>query len=415
MFSFTLVDGVFIGRGVNADALGAINIALPFILAILAFDMFVTIGGVTIAAIRLGRGDTAGANQAFMHSLLLMALGSAALCLIGVCFTSQLARFLGANDLYFDYVSSYLFWYAAFLPPAQICAALQGFCRNDGSPRLVAISVGASAAVNVLLDWLFIFPLQQGVAGAAIATGISQIVALLIVLPHFVRKKGVLSFQTFSPSFAMCRKIALRGLPEMIAQFSMPITTFCMNYALLSTLGKDAINAFSIVNYAAAFAVMLFFGTSEGLQPLFGRSYGAKNESDLTYYFRAGILISLVGSALVFAALVLFSGNIADLFGANAKTREIVISAAPKFSWCFIAFSLSVAISAYLYSTKRTKEALIINLCKTSLFSPVIITALPVLFGAGVVWFGAGIAESLTLIVAFTLLKRSEKGKAGFR
>ncbi|MDR2094192.1 MAG: hypothetical protein LBP76_01575, partial [Treponema sp.] len=279
-FLFTVVDGVFVGRGVNADALGAVNIAFPFIMLANAFNMLVTIGGVTITAIRLGRGDTGGANQSFVHSLSGVAVIAALLCFTGVCFTGPLARLLGANDAYFKYVRDYLFWDTAFFIPAQIGMALQGFCRNDGSPRLVAAATIVSTLTNIFLDWLFIFPLQKGVAGAAVATGISQTISLCIIVTHFIRKKGVLRFHAFLPDFSLWRKIAFRGLPEMAAQFSTPVTIFCMNYALLANFGGGAVNGFSIINYVASFSSMIFFGVSDGLQPLFGQSYGAKNEKN---------------------------------------------------------------------------------------------------------------------------------------
>jgi Na+-driven multidrug efflux pump len=350
-----------------------------------------------------------------MHSFSCIAVISILLCLTGLCFTPRLALLLGAKDPYFNYVYSYLFWYAAFLIPSQIGVMLQGFCRNDGSPRLVTGATIVGTATNIFLDWLFIFPLQKGVKGAAIATGISQTIFLLIVLSHFLRRKGSLRIRRFTPNFALWRKIALRGLPEMAAQFSTPLTTLCMNYTLITKLGGNAVNAFAVINYVASFSSMVFFGTSEGLQPLFGQSYGAKNERDLKYYFRAGVLINLTGSAAIFI-LLLFAGRaICRLFGADEATFDVITKAMPKFSCSFLVISLNTIISAYLYSTKRTREAVIINLCRGLLFNSCFISVLPVLFGASIVWFTLGIAETLTLVVALGLLKRSERGGVRFR
>jgi putative MATE family efflux protein len=413
-FFLTVVDGIFVGRGVNTDALGAVNLVLPFIMVVGAFYMLITVGGVTITAIRLGRGDVAGVNQTFMNSFLFMAVISTLLCLGGVFFTPELTRLLGAGDFYFDYVHDYLFWYAAFLLPVGITILFQGFCRNDGSPRLVTLSAIVCTAANIFLDWLFIFPLGKGVAGAAIATGISQILALLVVLTHFMRRRGVLRIRVFRIDFALWRKIALRGLPEMVAQFAIPVTTLCMNYTLLAALGSGALNAFSIINYVASFSIMLFFGTSEGFQPLFGQSYGAKNERDLKYYFRAGLMLNL-GAGIAIFVLILFTGAaISRLFGADAATLKITISAMPQFTWIFPLTGLNTIISSYLYSTKRTKEAVIINVCRGLLFNSVIIFTVPALFGAAPLWFAPGIAEALALAVVFVLLKYSEKNGIRF-
>ncbi|MDR0451322.1 MAG: MATE family efflux transporter [Treponema sp.] len=414
-FLFTVVDGIFVGRGVNMDALGALNIALPFVLTVNAFTMLVTIGGVTITAIRLGRGDSEGANQAFMHSFSCMSLVSLLLCLGGICFSPRIALILGAGGSYFDYAAGYLFWYAVFLIPSQMSMLLQGFCRNDRAPRLVTAAVIVSTSINIFLDWLFIFPLQKGVRGAAVATGISQIVSLLIVLSHFLRGKGSLRIRKFTPDCALWRKIILRGLPEMAAQFSTPITTFCMNYTLMRGLGQGAVNAFAIINYVTSFSGMVFFGTSEGLQPLFGRSYGSKNEKDLKYYFRTGILINLTVCAVILVLLVFIGGAIYRLFGADKAACGIIADAMPKFSWSFFVLSFNTIISAYLYSTKRTKEAVIINVCRGLLFNSLIISTFPLLFGGAVVWFTVGIAESLSLVIALALLIYSERGGVKFR
>ncbi|MDR2337604.1 MAG: MATE family efflux transporter [Deltaproteobacteria bacterium] len=414
-FLFTVIDGVFVGRGVGVDALGAINIALPFVMLVVSLNLLVTIGGVTIAAIRLGRGDTNGANQVFMHALSGIFMVAVLLCIAGMFFTGPLARLLGANDIYFTYVRDYLFWYSAFLIISEPGFLLQAFCRNDGSPRLVAASVIVSTAANVFLDWLFIFPLQQGVAGTAIATGISQTIGAVIMLSHFIRKKGALRFHLFTPDFAMWRKILLRGLPEMTAQFAMPVTTLCLNYTLLNSLGASAVNAYSIINYVSSCLFAAFWGISEGLQPLFGQSYGAKKENDLKYYFHAGVVINFSASVAIFVLLLFLGRVICGLFGADETIYNVIVDAMPKFAWSFIPISLTAIISAYLYSTKRTKESVIINVCRGLLFNSVIISVFPVLFGVAVVWFTAGIAEMLALIVAITLLKRSEKNGITFR
>ena len=191
-FLFTIVDGVFVGNGVGTDALGAVNLAMPFIMVIGAAFMLTTIGGVTVAAIRLGRGDIPGANQAFMHSLGCTAVIAAVFSVVGIVFTRPLAALLGADGNYIDMVCDYLLWYCIFTLPAAVSTTLQGFGRNDGAPVFVMASTIVSTALNIFLDWLFVFPLQKGIAGAAIATGISQVAGLAIIVVHFVKKRGVL-------------------------------------------------------------------------------------------------------------------------------------------------------------------------------------------------------------------------------
>lgn len=264
-FLFTIVDGVFVGNGVGTDALGAVNLAMPFIMVIGAAFMLTTIGGVTVAAIRLGRGDIPGANQAFMHSLGCTAVIATVFSVIGIMFTRPLAALLGADGNYIDMVCDYLLWYSIFTLPAAISTTLQGFGRNDGAPVFVMASTIISTALNIFLDWLFVFPLQKGIAGAAIATGISQVAGLAIIVVHFVKKRGVLRIAPVKFDAALVGKILTRGLPEMLSQLTTPVTILCMNLTLIKYIGDDGVNAYSIIGYIISFAYAIFMGVSEGM------------------------------------------------------------------------------------------------------------------------------------------------------
>ncbi len=414
-FLFTIVDGVFVGHGVGTDALGAVNIAFPFVMVVCASFMLTTIGGVTVTAIRLGRGDEQGADKAFMHSVSATAAVAAVLCLTGTLLTPVLCRLLGANEVFYQYVYDYVFWYSVFIIPSGLATAMQGFCRNDGSPVLVSAAVIIGTACNIFGDWLLIFPMKMGLAGAAIATGVSQTITLLIVLSHFVLKRGKLRICRFEPDLSLYKKIAVRGLPEFISQLATPVSIIAMNYVLLANIGKIGVNAFSIIGYVASFSVAIFFGTAEGLQPLFGRSYGAKREPDLRYYFRAGLIINFIGSVIIYIALLFVGKPVCLLFGADAQTLEFTVQSMPKYAWGFSVMALNTIISAYLYSTKRSAQAIAMNLLRSFVFNLSCIIALPRLFGAEMIWYTFGIYEALVLVAAITLLKMSERNGITFR
>ena len=414
-FLFTIVDGIFVGNGVGENALGAINICMPFVMTVNALYMLITVGGVTIYAVRTGRNDHDGANQAFMHALTLMLGLGVLLTVIGTTLSKPLGYLFGANETYIGYVSDYLVWYSAFILPAAISMLLQFFVRNDGSPMLVMIATVVSSCLNIFLDWLFVFPLRMGVAGAAMATGISQTVCLILILFHFFLKKGDLRVRKCRLSAKLFGKIFLRGTPETIAQFAVPIATFCMNRVLIAYLGESAINAFSIISYVASFAMAVFLGVSEGAQPLFGQAYGDKNEKDLKHYFIVSAIVDFVGSALVYVILLFVGTAISGLFGADGETADLVASVLPKYGWGFILMALNTIISAYMYSTKRTSWAVIFNVLRSFGFTTLITLALPAIFGGGIAWFTFGIYETLSFILAVILLKVSERNGIEFK
>lgn len=414
-FLFTVVDGIFVGRGIGTNGLGAVNLVLPFTMIVAALFMLINIGGATIFAISVGRGDTENANKVFRHGMILLACVSIVLCLTGVLFAEQICTLLGANETFHQLSVDYLFWYSLFIIPSGFAMGLQHYCRNDGAPGLVSVAVIVSTAFNIFGDWLLIFPFSMETKGAAIATGISQVISFLIMLTHLIRKKGILRFGKVKLEAGVFKDIIVHGLPEGIGQLATPITTLCMNLVLVRMIGDIGVNAFSVISYVASFTIAVFFGSSEGLQPLFGQSYGAKNKEDLKFYFKNGIRTNFFGSILVTGLIILFSRPICNLFGADDSTLEYVLKVMPLYSWGFIVMAFNVMISAYLYSTERSAQAVIINFLRSIVVNSSIILILPKIIGADIIWFCFGIYEAIVLVIAVILLKHSERNGIVFK
>ena len=376
-FLFTIIDGIFVGQGIGTDALGAINMVFSFVMLCNALFMLATIGGVTVTAIRLDRGDTEGANLAFRHGMMFTVLFAVALNCLGFFGADPLCRIMGSNETYHTMMRDHLRVYSLFIIPSGLGQALNGFARNDGSPLLVSGAVIASTVLNIFGDWLFVFPLHMGLAGAAWASGISQSVSMLICLTHFLRRKGCLHFGRFQLNGAQCRKILLRGSPEAISQFATPVATLWTNRVLMAQVGSVGVNAFGVICYVASFSVAIFYGAAQGLQPLFGQSYGAKKEDDLKFYFRTGMLICLIGSALITLLLCLGCGGICALFGTDAQTLEFTVWALPQYAWGFVVMAQNTMISSYLYSTKRSRQAILINTLRSFVVDTLVILLLP--------------------------------------
>lgn len=409
VFLFSVVDGIFVGNGAGSQALGAVNLALPFVLLAQALNAMASIGGVTITAIRFGRDDKERAQNAFMHSFTLNLTVGIFITLCGSAFTGIVCGLLGASAGYLPLVKEYVFWYALFAIPNALSLNLQSFCRNDGSPGLVAVTNVISSGLNIFLDWLFVFPMQMGVMGAAVATGISQTVGLLVILTHYVLKKGNLRIRRYKPQGKLFQKIVFRGLPEAIAQFSTPVTTLCMNRTLMAAFGDIGINAFAIISYLSSFTMSVFFGASEGMQPLFGQAYGAKRDDDLKQYYRAGQFISVTGSAFCVAIYVIFPHSLCKLFGADGETLAFTVTHMWEYCWGFIVGSVNTMMSAYFYSTKRSGQAIALNMIRSLVMNSLIITILPKIFGSAVVWHTFGIYEVFVLMIAVVLKKGSER------
>lgn len=412
---FTIVDSIFVGQGVGTDALGALNLIGPFILAANSLIALLNIGGATIMAIHIGKGDADSANQVFRHGMFVLAGLSVLITALGCFFTEPICRLSGAGDTHLQMAVDYLFIYSIFFIPSGLSLGLQSYCRNDGAPGLVGITVFITTACNIFGDWLLIYPLDMGVKGAAIATGIAQSLGLFIILTHFIRKQGVLRFGKIRMRWRLLKDIVVHGFPEGVSQLATPVMILCMNLVLVAKVGDIGVNAFSVICFITSFATSVFTGASGGLQPLFGQSYGAKNEKDIKYYYKVGLAICGIGSIVVTALIILACKPTSIMFGANEETLEYIAKVMPQYAIGFVALAFNVMISAYLYSTERSMQATIISVLRSLIVSPIIIILLPSFFGKVVIWFTFLIYETIVLIVAFTLQKHSERNGMVFK
>ena len=188
-----------------------------------------------------------------------------------------------------------------------------------------------------------------------------------------------------------------------------------MNLVLVSKIGDIGVNAFAVISYVASFTLAVFFGTSEGLQPLFGHSYGSQNKDDLKFYFKTGLLINFIGSVAVTGIIILLSRPICHLFGADPSTLEYVLAVMPMYAWGFVVMAFNVMIASYLYSTERPLQAVLINFLRSLCVNVGVIIILPSICGANVIWFTFGIYEVIVLLIAFGLLKHSERNGIVFK
>lgn len=274
-----MVDGIFVGQGVGSAALGAVNIAVPFITFVVALTAMFPMGGATIVAIRMGRGDKAGANHAFMTAFSLTLLMSALLMVVGMVFSQQIVDVSGAKTLSEEMrrmAAQYLFYYSAFSVPMLMGTCLSVFVRNDGSPQLSFLGMCAGAAANIFLDWMFIYPLGMGIVGAAVASGLGQVLTVLILLTHFLRKKGDLRIRTFKLSGSLIGKVCRRGVPEAVTQLTTPVTALCYNLMLARLVGDIGVSTFSVLSFIYSLANAILSGVAQGLQPLWGSAMEEK-------------------------------------------------------------------------------------------------------------------------------------------
>ena len=410
-YLYNVVDGIFVGQGVGSAALGAVNIGVPFITFVVAVAAMFPMGGATVVAIRMGRGDKDGANHTFMTAFSLTVLLSATLMIVGMVFSQQIVDLSGAKNLSAEMremSAQYLFYYSAFSIPMLMSTCLSVFIRNDGSPALAFVGMCVGAAANIFLDWLFIFPLDMGVIGAAVASGLGQIFSVLVLLSHFLRKKGELRIMPFKIDFSLIKKICKRGVPEAVTQLTTPVTALCYNLMLASLIGDIGISTFSVLSFIYSLANAILSGVAQGLQPLWGHCYGKQDTEEMGWYFRSGIIINLVLSILIYSGLFFLDVPVIRIFNKETALVQTATAALPIFSLSFIPMALNLIFTAFLFSTKRTGVADVIAISRGIIVKALAIFCIPILFGSNAIWIAPFVAETITLVLAVVLSKTSK-------
>lgn len=410
-YLYNVVDGIFVGQGVGSAALGAVNIGVPFITFVVAIAAMFPMGGATVVAIRMGRGDKEGANHAFMTAFSLTLAVSVLLTIVGTVFAQQIVDLSGASKLSSEMREmsrQYLFFYSAFSIPALLSTSLSVFVRNDGSPTLAFIGMCTGAVANVFLDWLFIFPLQMGVVGAAVASGLGQICSVLVLLTHFVRKKGDLRIKKFKIEVSLIKKITKRGIPEAFTQFATPVTVLCYNLMLASLIGDIGVSTFSVLSYIFSLANAILSGVAQGLQPLWGQCYGRKDTEEMNWFFRSGMVINTILSVTIFGILFIFDVPVIHIFNKEPELVQTATAALPLFAMSFIPMAYNLIYTAFLFSTKRTGASNVIAISRGIVLKAVAIFCIPLIAGTDAIWIAPFVAETVTLLIAI-VLKRTSK------
>ena len=406
---YVVVDGIFVGQGVGHNALGAINIAGPFIMVVVALSMMVTVGGATLSAIALAKKEEKEASRYFTLSMLLIVAFSVIMTLLTSFASEPIVRLLGADDTLASDAACYLKYFVMFCVFFTSAQALAAFVRNDGSPNLSFVGMVLGGVSNIFLDWLFIFPLEMGIKGSAIASGLGQILSCSILLSHFFMKKAKLKLSLSGFQGHDILEICKRGTPEFMNQLFQPITVLCYNLLAMKVFGSIGVDSFSIVYYVLTITVAIFVGLTQGTQPLISKAYGEGDKEGEKYYLRMGALVNLGLALVVYIFVALLGKQIIWCFNSNEELIEIGYQCMLIYGISFLPTSLMIVIISNYTAKKETLKALSLSSIRCLVLIPIFVFLTPLIFGNSVLWLGITLAELVALGIALLMDKLMKK------
>lgn len=406
--AYILADTFFIANGVGAMGIAALNLVLPLYSIIFATGLLIGVGGAAFSANERGRGNDKKAGSIYSFCILLGLFCGLLYTAIGWLFPEQILTWMGASAETIGLGQSYFEVIVTFSPAFILNNILQAFVRNDHQPHLAMASMISGSLFNIVMDYVFIFPLGMGMFGAALATAFSPVVGICVMLFHLLSKRCSYRFCFEKPHFSYLKPIVSGGGGSFFTDISSGVVIFVFNAVLLRLNGNTAVAAYAVIANISMVINSSFSAIAQALQPIVSLNFGAGKLERVQKTVKIAVLTALGCSILFYAVSVLCSDQIISAFNNenNAELAQIAKSGIWKFFLAFIPMGINITISGFFQSVLDMKHSFRISLLRGFLLIVPFILLFAALFGMNGVWFAVFACEICTLVVSFFSLKR---------
>ena len=406
---YNIVDSIFIGRGVGAMAIAGLAITFPLMNLVIAFCMFIAVGGAAISSIFLGQNNMGRATDVLNNVLVLCLIHSVVFGGLALLFLDPILYFFGATPETAPYAREFMQVILLGTPVAFVFIGLNNLLRATGYPRKAMISALLSVLVNVILAPIFIFKLGWGIQGAAVATVCGQFTAFVWVLSHFLSKKSYVHFRRDNAwlRWDIMKRIYAIGLSPFLMNVCACVVVVFINRALLDYGGGNAnlaVGAYGILNRTTMFFVMVVFGVTQGMQPILGFNYGAGHIDRVKRTLKIGIWVGVGITSIGWIITESIPDTVSSLFTVDPT---LIAIARRGFRIYFIAYPLvgcQIVIQNFFQSIGHPKYSIFLSLTRQLLFLIPFLLVFPRMWGIDGVWTSMTASDILAFFVALGLL-----------
>lgn len=403
---YSMVDGFFVSKYVGVEALSAVNLSMPFINIVFALGIIAAVGSQTMCGVFIGRKNYMKANKIFSFNIKTVTIFSIILTVLFYFNMDTIARLLGATEDLGPLVIDYLGHIVYFVPFLMISYNFEVMVKVDGFPRLAVATVITCGLSNVILDYVFVGLMGHGLAGAAVATGFSQVISTVVYLIHFTVGKSNLEFVEVKFSFDTLKSIFSLGVGDFVSEVGIAMIVLFYNIFIIKFLGEKSIATFSVISYVNNLALTCFAGITQGTQPLLSYYYGKKDYDSLKKLFRLATAAIFVTGVVFLAASQLFPERIFRIFlDVDKETLSYSVESLRKFSISFMITGFNVLIAAVCVSFLKPKYSVTINILRSFVTIYLALFVLTMLEPT-LIWFASALSEAVTLIFAYYFYRR---------
>ena len=407
---YILADTIIIGKGIGTLAMAGLNIVLPLFSIFFGIGHLFGVGGSVLMSIARGRGDHKLGECYFTLSIILNAISCLILTVFLWIFMEPIARFLGATKDTMPYIQEYAPYVIAGLSVFAFSALLQSFVRNDGAPKLAMTAVISGGVLNVILDIIFVFPLDMGMAGASIASVFGSGCTICILLFHFRSKTNGLKFSLKAFSFPCIGQIYQNGFTSFLVEVTSGIVTFVFNIKILEYAGDMGITMYGVICNTVIIATCLCNGINQAAQPILSTNYGAGFKERIAQVRKLGIKTALAICSIPTILGLLVPNLFTYIFiNPNEEILAMSPSAIRIYFTGFFVMGINMFVVGYLQAIAKPYLSLIVCLARGCVLSILFVTILAPLWGINGIWASVPLAELVTLFMALYFLKKTTK------
>ena len=406
---YILADTFFVARGIGADGLTALNIAIPIFNFINGLGLMLAMGSATKYAILKTQNKNDEANTVFTNALIYILIISLIFISIGILFTKNIAFILGARDEIHAMTNIYIKVILLFSPMFMLNNVILAFVRNDNHPKLAMLAMLMGSLFNIVFDYIFIFPLNMGIFGAVLATGFSPIVSILILSVLFIKKEN--TFYIVKPNIHIKKffEISSLGISFLITELSSGFVMIAFNIVILSIAGNIGVAAYGITANIALVIIAIFTGIGQGIQPIISSNYG--NDKNINKIYKYAVILSSSIAVLVYIVTSVFANEITLLFNRdnNFELQKISVHGLYLYFTAFLFVGYNIVTCVYFSAMDKAKPAFIISILRGFIFIMPSIFILSSVFNMIGVWLSFPIAEIFTSIIALIFFINNNK------
>lgn len=408
---YGVVDGLFISNFVGKSAFAAVNFIMPFLMVLGAVGFMLGTGGTAIVSQTLGEGDEEKANRYFSFLVYFTAASGVVIAVLGELFIPQVTRLLGASEAMFDDCVLYARIIMLAVPAFMLQNLFQAFFTTAEKPNLGFAVTFAAGCTNMVLDALMVAVFKWGVAGAAIATAISQLVGAVVPLFYFGRKNGsLLRLGKCSFFGKVLLKTCTNGSSEFVSNISGSIVGMVFNAQLMRLAGENGVSAYGVMMYVGFIYVAIFIGYAIGTAPIIGYNHGAKNHAELKSIFKKSLILMSVFGILMTVLAVVLAPAISKLFvGYDAELCEMTTKAFYLFSLSFLFSGFGIFGSSLFTALGSGSISATISFLRTLVFQIGSVLILPIFFDVNGIWLSLLCADVLSTLVTFVFFLAKRK------